>query len=285
MKRITMLLLCGVAVGCGDTRIEQGDLVLEAAANYQDDISETLSAACVRCHGENKAEGDYRLDSWAALLGTGSDLVRNAIPGDATSKLVTVLDDQTHQGLLSDGQRSQLVAWVIDDKMAYLSRQNGYHGPGWLYPGDRSSDTFHGGWLRNRKWNMEGCKTCHGQDLNGSCGNCHAQGPTGCATCHGDSVKDTSYPPSDMRWGVDPASSRGVGLHKVHMEASGNFAPVACQSCHTVPQTWDAPGHLFDDEATKRVDFAAEVNMGAIAKTGGYARVLHGGRQLQLVLS
>lgn len=65
-----------------------------------------------------------------------------------------------------------------------------------------------------------------------------------CMACHGDPANEGSAvaPPRDLRGNSD-TSARGVGAHQLHLGAGGTHAPVACDECHVVPATVDAPGH------------------------------------------
>lgn len=58
------------------------------AVTYVQDV-QPLMTYCNGCHGAAPARGAYRTDSYAGLLGTGSDGLANVIPGDTTSRLVT----------------------------------------------------------------------------------------------------------------------------------------------------------------------------------------------------
>ncbi len=100
---------------------------------------------------------------------------------------------------------------------------------------DEQSDDFHGKELARRNWDFALCASCHGNAFDGgaakvSCTSCHAEGPTACVTCHGDG----------------PTS----GAHVQHRSAS-------CAECHTVPERWDASGHIVDDVAPAEVTFGA----------------------------
>jgi len=106
----------------------------------------------------------------------------------------------------------------------------GVHPAGFLDP---TSDAFHGKELARRSWDFALCGTCHGADFKGglvtgavACTDCHADGPTACTTCHGE---------------AGPTS----GNHAPH-----HAAQLACSECHTVPASWDAPGHLLGDTRT-----------------------------------
>lgn len=273
LRFISLFVLCASA-GCGNARESSAPEVGWPLVTYRQDIAPLLAEKCVSCHGETKREGGYDLRSWSGVLGPGSDaVIRNAIPGDAQSLLLTTLDDTTHSSLLDASQRELLRAWVVDERLAYLAAGNGYHPRGWLYPGDREATSFHGGALRAVSWDLSGCQTCHGAALDGgpskvSCKSCHADGPTGCTSCHGSA--GSSAPAPSLSWGLDPAKDRGVGVHRAHLSTT-LFVPLDCADCHVVPATWDAPGHLFDDEAAKTSDRRAEVVFGPRAKQKGFA--------------
>lgn len=102
---------------------------------------------------------------------------------------------------------------------------------------DPASTEFHGADLSRRNWDFATCAQCHGSDFTGgasgvSCVQCHAEGPTACTTCHGDGPT--------------------TGAHAQH-----GGAQLACAECHTVPERWDAPGHIVDDVAPAEVAFGA----------------------------
>jgi len=99
----------------------------------------------------------------------------------------------------------------------------GVHPAGMLDP---TSDDFHGKELARRAWDFALCAGCHGEDFAGgssgvSCKDCHEDGPTACDTCHGDPPATAAHPVHLARW--------------------------ACTTCHDVPATWDAPGHILRD--------------------------------------
>jgi len=102
---------------------------------------------------------------------------------------------------------------------------------------DAASDAFHGKLLAKSDWNFPLCASCHGEDFSGgasgvSCITCHSQGPTACSTCHRE--------------------ERVSGSHALHRSAG-----LACAECHTVPASWDAPGHIVGDRAPAEVTFGA----------------------------
>lgn len=101
------------------------------------------------------------------------------------------------------------------------------------------------------------CVRCHGAPppshaQPSECATCHpASAPhidgivqvgDACNGCHGD---DTSpAPPRDLA-GNTTITAIGVGAHRAHLDApSGLRGPIACATCHVVPATLMAPGHL-----------------------------------------
>lgn len=84
------------------------------------------------------------------------------------------------------------------------------HPEGWA---NTASSSFHGAHLKERSWDVNGCKNCHGQDLLGgiskvSCYACHALYP------HGPGW----YP-----------AEQGKTFHGRYVETSG---PASCKPCH-----------------------------------------------------
>ena len=61
--------------------------------------------------------------------------------------------------------------------------------------------------------------------------------------------------------GYDTASP-GVGAHALHLTASSTHGAVACDQCHPVPATWDAPGHIDNTRP-------ADLLFGTLASAGG----------------
>ncbi len=274
---LTILGAWALVSACGEGRGKNSEfpgIVTPPKTSYLGTIEALLHARCAPCHGATRSRGHYRLTSWRGLLGPGSDgVTRNAIPGDQSSKILDVLDDATHASLLSPEERESLQSWVVVDRMAYFTPSaEGYHPQGWLYPGNRDDPSFHGGALRATRWDMSGCKLCHGDDLRGglskiACTTCHKEGPQACTTCHGDPSTGTSSPPGSLSWCLDPATCRGVGAHEAHVEG-GSFTPMACSTCHVMPERWDTPGHLADVDARSApaTDLRAEIFFGPRAK-------------------
>ncbi len=85
----------------------------------------------------------------------------------------------------------------------------------------------------------------------------------GCRGCHGSLAN--AAPPTSLDGETD-TTSIGVGAHQSHLEPRGMARVVACSSCHVVPETVNAEGHIddsppaevvFDDLATADGSFEA----------------------------
>lgn len=82
----------------------------------------------------------------------------------------------------------------------------------------------------------------------------------GCTSCHGST---TAAPPKDLAGNTDP-TKRGVGAHAAHLASSTWHRQMPCSSCHVVPLTKDAPGHLDGNNV-------AEVKFDRLNLLGTYA--------------
>ncbi len=116
---------------------------------------------------------------------------------------------------------------------------------------NKSSANFHGTLLKQSNWDMHPCQECHAADysrvLNGvSCLTCHTSkgGPEACNTCHGDFSDPTHIAPPRAIDGETSTTSVNVGAHTNHMFASKLGSPTPCESCHKVPNSVYAEGHL-----------------------------------------
>jgi predicted CxxxxCH...CXXCH cytochrome family protein len=118
-----------------------------------------------------------------------------------------------------------------------------------------------GGTVTEPRWDdptPAGCSTrCHGQappnHERSDCTTCHpASAPhidgiveigrtSGCDGCHGSAGNPA--PPTDLS-GNTFTTAIGVGAHGKHLSGGGLRGPVACTTCHAVPQTITDPGHL-----------------------------------------
>ena len=130
----------------------------------------------------------------------------------------------------------------------------GPHPAGWL---DTTSGDFHGAFIRNAGWKLDGCKICHGYDYRGgstntSCYKCHTQanGPEACNTCHGDPADPNSiYPPKTLSGSYDPNDPH-VGAHFHHLNPDyastdqEKYRPVACMECHRPVNKFSDTNHI-----------------------------------------
>jgi|WetSurMetagenome_2_1015567.scaffolds.fasta_scaffold17365_5 predicted CxxxxCH...CXXCH cytochrome family protein len=138
-----------------------------------------------------------------------------------------------------------------------------YHGDGWLTP---SSTNFHGAVIKANDWNLDYCKSCHGNDYKGGntqtgCFNCHQNGPEGCNVCHGNS--QNIYPPKSLSGHLLP-TEQGVGAHDIHLtlDSAQRFsARVSCFECHLPVSSFRDTNHIGLNPGT------AEVVFGTLAKT------------------
>lgn len=141
--------------------------------------------------------------------------------------------------------------------LAPTTYQVGFHPTGWA---EVSSPNFHGIYLRQNRWDLSSCMTCHGEDLKGgttgtSCYSCHngPEGPLSCNTCHGSSLNPA--PPADLS-GDTATSAPGVGAHQIHLAGSSLSIPVSCTTCHIVPQA-AGPGIHPAGTGTATVEFSS----------------------------
>jgi predicted CxxxxCH...CXXCH cytochrome family protein len=95
------------------------------------------------------------------------------------------------------------------------------------------------------------CQKCHGNDFSGNgsnqlnCRNCHNQaaGPLACNTCHGNFGDPTRIaPPRDIN-GNTSTDIITIGAHVSHLYTN-NFAVVACENCHIVPNANNVKSHF-----------------------------------------
>ena len=118
-----------------------------------------------------------------------------------------------------------------------------------------------GGPAQQPRWDQPivgGCDRCHGapppSHARNDCATCHpASAPhidgivqvgrtSGCDGCHGSPASPA--PPVDLS-GNTSFTAIGVGAHQAHLQVpNGLRGPIACETCHVVPATVTAPGHL-----------------------------------------
>jgi predicted CxxxxCH...CXXCH cytochrome family protein len=67
-----------------------------------------------------------------------------------------------------------------------------------------------------------------------------------CAGCHGAGDQLAPPPGVWLEGSKTATSERGVGAHQAHLAEGELSLAVPCETCHVVPETIDAPGHLDD---------------------------------------
>ncbi|MFN0249152.1 MAG: CxxxxCH/CxxCH domain c-type cytochrome [Kofleriaceae bacterium] len=105
--------------------------------------------------------------------------------------------------------------------------------------------------------------TLEGTDEPGTDATVPASEPlAGCAmACHG--TQTSNAPPRDLAGNTDKTAP-GVGAHQAHLQPSAWRQAMACTSCHLVPASVDAPGHLDGDNV-------AEIRFDGMNPTGAHA--------------
>jgi predicted CxxxxCH...CXXCH cytochrome family protein len=233
------LALAALVAACGEERESPAST---DGPTWDDGVATLVGDRCAGCHAGPDPAGAYDPTSYLGALGGGSDAVPNAIAGDPGSRILTALEDPAHRSVADAAPA--LRAWVVDGRLAL--RRSRIHGPGILDP--RAAD-FHGEILRTGGWRFAACQGCHGDDFDGgtsgaACTTCHAPAPTACETCHGDGPT--------------------TGSHAAHRAAPELGRPTGCEACHRVPERWDQPGHILDENG--RPDPSpSEVVLGALA--------------------
>lgn len=127
----------------------------------------------------------------------------------------------------------------------------------------------------------DACTACHGDPppnhLRSDCASCHpraaphidgvVQVGTGCDGCHG--TPSSPAPPVDLA-GKRFTTALGVGAHQAHLQGRARLsAPVPCATCHVVPATVDAPGHI-DSPPPAEVTASLGWDRGAQTCTSSY---------------
>lgn len=255
-----VLLAAALAAGCGSIREEP--LGEARCADFVRDVAPVLEASCAGCHGTARAEGDYRVESYAQLMSRRPDGSPRLAAGDESSAFVQAVRGALagHEAL-GEEEQALLVDWAVRCRGATGTLR--LHPQGFGTPTD--PERFHGRVLRATGYALGECKDCHGEDLRGGtaqvdCNGCHPSGVSACNVCHGGKTSDA--PPRDLS-GATASSARGVGAHAQHLKDGPLHAAYACQTCHAVPVTAEDEGHYWREGAPD-VD-GAEVMLPTIA--------------------
>lgn len=236
MQRSALLLVL-LPLACSEAREREarGDCV-----SYVEDVAPRLRQYCSTCHAEDRAEGDYVTATYGAVLQGGSDDVPNAIAGDEESRILQVLATAERHHLEATAIAGLLREWVVECELAH--RDSLVHEPGILDP---ASDAFHGASLAGTGDVYAPCRDCHGDRLRGggtevSCRTCHRPDATDCSVCHRPEKVDAPH---------------------------ARHAAFDCESCHAVPERYDAPGHLDGTADVRIVAFGLDGAFDTSAKT------------------
>ncbi|MEK6607591.1 MAG: CxxxxCH/CxxCH domain-containing protein, partial [Myxococcota bacterium] len=89
--------------------------------------------------------------------------------------------------------------------------------------------------------------------------------PEECSACHGG---EGGAPPPDLSGSID-TSRRGVGAHAAHLASPALGRPVACATCHVVPESERDVGHL--DRTAEELGTPADVTFSGLARANGFA--------------
>ena len=96
-----------------------GDLQasFRAGLAYQAPLRQLFASRCDACHGATRADGNYRTDSYAGLLGAGTNATANLIPGNPRCQLVVKTKPQNSMfdlGRLTWLDYDVIYGWVVN---------------------------------------------------------------------------------------------------------------------------------------------------------------------------
>jgi predicted CxxxxCH...CXXCH cytochrome family protein len=238
--------------------------VIAPRAPSWDDVAPVLAERCEGCHGNERAEGGYRVDGHTRAIACPSSTPEvSAVSPDAErAAVLAVLSRDDHAGLLEDAERALVAAWV---DAGAPGTTGAVHPEGWADP---RSARHHARALRGEGWARlfegardDSCTRCHAGASRETepidratapgataCTSCHTDegGPFACSTCHG--APGRGHPPRDRC--LHPEDEHESGAHVAHVEAG-----VACTTCHAAR---DVEG-LLDPEASGHGDGAIDV--------------------------
>lgn len=208
--------------------------------------------ACTTCHGDGPTSRAHPVHAGASVACGECHVVP------------TRWDDDGH--LLHDGVAIASAARVTFGTRAAktIAAADRHGAPSW--DGQACSNVYcHGdashaaGLATQPRWDAPvtgACTSCHGNPppshVRDDCASCHPRSAphadgivqlgTGCDGCHGSA--GSPAPPFDLA-GNQHITALGVGAHQAHLVGASRLAaPVPCATCHVVPATIDAPGHI-----------------------------------------
>ncbi|MGQ9630769.1 MAG: endolytic transglycosylase MltG [bacterium] len=84
---------------------------------YRTDVMPILDLRCSRCHNASTREGNYDLSDYNGILGPGSDITPNVIPGDGSSLLLTFEHPKgvlPEEDSLTPDELAIMRRWIVD---------------------------------------------------------------------------------------------------------------------------------------------------------------------------
>ena len=143
--------------------------------------------------------------------------------------------------------------------------------PNWLdeFKGENNCDKCHGNPPPPPHPQWSNCVLCHDESLNADNsiniaagkhidGIVQAKGE--CYDCHGQ--QPNAWPALRLH-GETETTTLSVGAHATHMLGGNIAGPMACESCHKVPEHLDDPGHLDSELPAELVFSGIAVHDGA----------------------
>lgn len=235
------------SIGCSKDREADAD----PSPTYARDVAPIFAVRCASCHeareGKEPAAG-FRpttyLGAIACVASSGEPATLSGKTG--TAPILRALGDETHRGVVTEGERSVIARWVAAGAPAF---RESVHAPSIVDP---RSPGFHGAELRAARWapmldpdDPRACGRCHDGTRSRpasvklsapgatACTTCHAEpaGVLACTTCHGDGAR--AYPPRDPCF--FPGDAPRAGAHAAHVEKTTLKAAYPCTTCHTMP--------------------------------------------------
>jgi predicted CxxxxCH...CXXCH cytochrome family protein len=260
---------------CHGEVVDSTSRFVDARLHVDGKVEVRFGGGCSSCHGQGELgapppDTTGNLETSAPGVGAHTAHVQSSsthrvLGCDACHTVPTAVDTPGH---IDGDQRAELV-------FGDLARQNGAS-PTYDSVNGACNNTYcHGknspNWIAPRT-SSEACGSCHGlppplpHPTDRTCSHCHGAviGADGkfiapelhvdgsvqlapvpvCAQCHGSG--ETGRVPPDLSGSFEP-TSRGVGAHTRHLEASNTHGAFPCTSCHRPPERVDSPGHLDDD--------------------------------------
>lgn len=256
-----------------------GSCYYDAAAG--DAAPEANAIGCRECHGSlRNAAPPAGLGSSAATDGAGVGAHQTHLNGGVSSRPVGCTECHVVPARVDDAGHLDS---VLPAEMTWGTLASaGGATPSWDRNNATCSNTYcHGATLAGAPttanltptWtavdgSQAACGTCHGLPPGGThppsntCQLCHlpTAGPGltvanrsthidgvlqvsggSCTGCHGGT--DNLAPPADTE-GNSATTQLGVGAHQAHISGGRLSHAVACDACHLVPQSIEAPGHI-----------------------------------------